>query len=148
MNVWTASESASAPRPAPRSSDLEHADLATDNGNTTATLARVRSKADFGAMHVIGQFNRGFIVAHLRKTDGAAGAGAANDDLFIVEQHAADEKYNFETLQTTTRLESQRLFTCVPFLHSLFYLHLGDDRLMMVQTTRAGTHGCVRARRA
>jgi DNA mismatch repair protein PMS2 len=31
--------------------------------------------------------------------------------LFIVDQHAADEKYNFETLQATTRLESQRLFT-------------------------------------
>ena len=97
-NALTASESASAPRPAPRSSDLEHADLAADNGNATATLACVRSKADFGAMHVIGQFNRGFIVARLRKTDGAAGAGAANDDLFIVDQHVADEKYNFGTL--------------------------------------------------
>ncbi|ETW76829.1 hypothetical protein HETIRDRAFT_442135 [Heterobasidion irregulare TC 32-1] len=32
------------------------------------------------------------------------------DDLFIVDQHAADEKYNFETLQQTTRIESQRLF--------------------------------------
>ena len=58
-------------------------------------------------MHVVGQFSRGFIVACLHKTDGAVGAGAVNDDLFIVDQHGADEKYNFETLQTTTRLESQ-----------------------------------------
>ena len=101
---------APAPPPAHRSSELGHADLAADNENATATLARVLSKADFGSMRVVGQFNRGFIVARLR--------GAANDDLFIVDQHAADEKYNFETLQATTRLESQRLFTCVYFLRS------------------------------
>ncbi|KAH9000126.1 hypothetical protein EDB92DRAFT_1829472 [Lactarius akahatsu] len=110
-SAWSAyleRRAAPTPQPAPRSSDLEHADLAADNENATATLARVLSKADFRSMHVIGQFNRGFIVARLRKTDAA---GAANDDLFIVDQHAADEKYNFETLQATTRLESQRLFT-------------------------------------
>ena len=139
----SASASTSAPRPAPRSSDLEHADLAADNEKATATLARVLSKADFGAMHVVGQFNRGFIVARLRKTD----EGTANDDLFIVDQHAADEKYNFETLQATTRLESQRLFTCVHFL-LFFFWHRGDDRLMMAQTACAGTDGCGRARRA
>ncbi|KAI9440372.1 hypothetical protein H4582DRAFT_1936437 [Lactarius indigo] len=110
-NAWTAyleRRTTPTPQPVPRSSDLEHADLAADNENATATLARVLSKADFGSMHVVGQFNRGFIVARLRKTDVA---GATNDDLFIVDQHAADEKYNFETLQATTRLESQRLFT-------------------------------------
>ena len=105
MNAWTASKSASPPWPEPRSSDLEHVDLTADNRNTTATLVRVRSKADFRAMHVVGQFSCRFIVACLCKMDGAA--GAANDDLFIVDQHAADEKYNFETLQTTTQLESQ-----------------------------------------
>jgi DNA mismatch repair protein PMS2 len=118
--TWTAylersATSASVPQPAPRASELGHADLAADNDNATATLARVLSKADFGSMRVVGQFNRGFIVARLRKPD------VANDDLFIVDQHAADEKYNFETLQATTRLESQRLFTCVRF-HSLRYL--------------------------
>jgi DNA mismatch repair protein PMS2 len=35
------------------------------------------------------------------------------DDLFIVDQHAADEKYNFEMLQETTKIESQKLFRCV-----------------------------------
>ena len=118
-NTWTAyiersSASTSTPQPAPRSSELGHADLAADNDNATATLARVLSKADFGSMRVVGQFNRGFIVARLRKTD------MANDDLFIVDQHAADEKYNFETLQATTRLESQRLFTCVTFFFFVY----------------------------
>lgn len=97
------------PQAATRSSDLESADLGADDEKATATLARVLSKVDFGLMEVVGQFNRGFIVARLSKI-GGEGLGAT-DDLFIVDQHAADEKYNFETLQSTTRLESQRLFT-------------------------------------
>jgi DNA mismatch repair protein PMS2 len=97
------------PQPATRSSDLESADLGVDDEKATATLARVLSKVDFGLMEVVGQFNRGFIVARLSKI-GEEGLDAS-DDLFIVDQHAADEKYNFETLQATTRLESQRLFT-------------------------------------
>jgi len=48
-------------------------------------------------MEVVGQFNLGFIIARL------------NQDLFIVDQHAADEKHNFETLQRTTRLKPQNL---------------------------------------
>jgi DNA mismatch repair protein PMS2 len=97
------------PQLATLASDLESADLGADDEQATAALARVLSKADFGLMDVVGQFNRGFIVARLCKI-GGEGAGAT-DDLFIVDQHAADEKYNFETLQATTRLESQRLFT-------------------------------------
>jgi len=108
------------PQPATRSSDLESADLGADDEKATATLARVLSKVDFGLMEVVGQFNRGFIVARLSKT----GSGAT-DDLFIVDQHAADEKYNFETLQTTTRLESQRLFTWVAgFVSVLRRVHM------------------------
>ena len=99
------------PQPTTRSSDLESADLKADDEKATATLARVLSKVDFGLMEVVGQFNRGFIVARLSKIGGEG--LDATDDLFIVDQHAADEKYNFESLQTTTRLESQRLFTWV-----------------------------------
>ncbi|XP_058123674.1 mismatch repair endonuclease PMS2 [Anopheles ziemanni] len=60
------------------------------------------TKTDFGAMKVIGQFNLGFIVARL------------GDDLFIVDQHATDEKYNFEDLQRTTVLQNQRLVVPQP----------------------------------
>ena len=105
------------PQPATRSSDLESADLGADDEKATATLARVLSKVDFGLMEVVGQFNRGFIVTRLSKI-GKEGLGAT-DDLFIVDQHAADEKYNFETLQATTRLESQRLFTWVASFDSV-----------------------------
>lgn len=44
---------------------------------------------------VLGQFNLGFIIARHR------------DDLFIVDQHATDEKYNFERLQRDTVLQGQ-----------------------------------------
>jgi DNA mismatch repair protein PMS2 len=52
-------------------------------------------------MNIHGQFNLGFIIASL------------GDDLFIIDQHATDEKYNFETLQRTTRVQSQKLIVYV-----------------------------------
>ena len=61
-------------------------------------------------MEVLGQFNLGFIIARRRKSKDADDVAAMMDDLFIVDQHAADEKYNFETLQKTTKIESQKLF--------------------------------------
>ena len=127
---------AQARQPAPRPSELESADLGADDENATAALARVLSKADFGLMDVVGQFNRGFIVARLCK----AGEEGATDDLFIIDQHAADEKYNFETLQATTRLESQRLFSCVAGY--FFFLIYSDLKRGMgvtdMQAARAG----------
>jgi len=67
------------------------------NNNAEAELQREIGKEDFARMEIIGQFNLGFIIVKLE------------DDLFIVDQHATDEKYNFETLQRTTQLEYQRL---------------------------------------
>lgn len=55
-------------------------------------------------MKIVGQFNLGFIVTKLE------------NDLFIVDQHASDEKYNFETLQQTTTLNSQKLVMSVKFV--------------------------------
>ena len=52
-------------------------------------------------MKIVGQFNLGFIIAKL------------GNDLFIIDQHATDEKYNFETLQRTTTLKSQTLIALV-----------------------------------
>lgn len=66
-------------------------------------------KEDFSSMHVLGQFNLGFIITRRVKLyEGEE--GHIVDDLFIVDQHAADEKFNFETLQQTTKIESQKLF--------------------------------------
>jgi DNA mismatch repair protein PMS2 len=63
----------------------------------SSTLSRIISKSDFEHMTILGQFNLGFILTRLR------------DDLWIVDQHAADEKYNFEDLQRNTQIRSQRL---------------------------------------
>eukprot|EP01083_Nonionella_stella_P071571 192336_1 len=60
-------------------------------------MKRVISKSDFEKMEVIGQFNLGFVIARL------------GSDLFIVDQHASDEKFRFETLQATTTIHSQAL---------------------------------------
>jgi len=48
-------------------------------------------------MKIVGQFNHGFIITRL------------NGDVFIIDQHASDEKFNFEKLCKTTKFKSQRL---------------------------------------
>nr|XP_016464724.1 PREDICTED: DNA mismatch repair protein PMS1-like isoform X2 [Nicotiana tabacum] len=63
----------------------------------TSELERLFKKEDFTKMKVIGQFNLGFIIGRL------------DEDLFIVDQHAADEKYNFERLSQSTILNQQPL---------------------------------------
>ena len=69
-------------------------------------LSLTISKTDFAKMKVIGQFNLGFILATRLSEPGSDSAG---DELFIIDQHASDEKYNFERLQATTIVQSQRL---------------------------------------
>lgn len=48
-------------------------------------------------MQIIGQFNLGFIVTRL------------DHDIFIVDQHASDEKFRFEKLSNETKLKTQKL---------------------------------------
>lgn len=67
------------------------------NKNAETELQKEISKSCFAQMEVLGQFNLGFIIVKL------------NSDLFIVDQHATDEKYNFETLQNTVQLQHQPL---------------------------------------
>lgn len=70
-------------------------------------LSLTISKSDFAKMHIAGQFNLGFIIA-LRYRDGSD-ASRQKDELFIIDQHASDEKYNFERLQAETVVGNQRL---------------------------------------
>ncbi|XP_062820498.1 mismatch repair endonuclease PMS2 isoform X1 [Anolis carolinensis] len=70
-----------------------------ENKTAEDELRKEISKEMFAKMDIIGQFNLGFIVAKL------------NSDLFIVDQHASDEKYNFEQLQEHTVLQGQRLIS-------------------------------------
>lgn len=62
------------------------------------------TKSDFNNMRIIGQFNLGFILAVRPPT-----STSPTCDLFIIDQHASDEKYNFERFSATTVLVSQRL---------------------------------------
>ena len=54
-------------------------------------------KSDFLKLSVHGQFNKGFIIAE------------KDSKLFIIDQHAADEKFLFETLQKSTEIHTQPL---------------------------------------
>ncbi|KAK6154193.1 hypothetical protein DH2020_013832 [Rehmannia glutinosa] len=82
---------------------LELSQVANEEGKAkalaaaTSELERLFKKEDFKQMKVIGQFNLGFII------------GKLDQDLFIVDQHAADEKYNYERLSQTTILNQQPL---------------------------------------
>ena len=80
-----------------------------DMARAEEALARVISKPDFERMEVLGQFNRGFIIARLRTPHDEVSGRKASDDLFIIDQHASDEKFNFETLQRTTVIKGQTL---------------------------------------
>lgn len=67
-------------------------------------LSLTVTKSDFNDMRIIGQFNLGFILAVRPPTSTSPSA-----ELFIIDQHASDEKFNFERLSATTVLVSQRL---------------------------------------
>ncbi|CAE7768105.1 PMS2 [Symbiodinium sp. KB8] len=68
-------------------------------------LTRVLSKEAFPRMRVVGQFNLGFVVGRL------------GSDLFILDQHACDEKVRFELLQAQTKIHEQPLIAAnaIPF---------------------------------
>lgn len=89
--------------------------------NAEETLALTIHKGDFGKMKIIGQFNLGFVLAvrpsrtsiTVPSTSSPPTAATQrklqDDELFIIDQHASDEKFNFERLQATTTVQSQRL---------------------------------------
>ncbi len=76
----------------------------TEGTSAEERLSLIVSKADFADMHIVGQFNLGFILAVRDPSP-----SSPNSDLFIIDQHASDEKYNFERLQVNTIVQNQRL---------------------------------------
>lgn len=111
-----------------RSQKLSDASFANmDDDKAQQSLSRVISKVDFQRMKVLGQFNKAFIVARLdnytnteqdnnkrQETTGSKRhhrrGTLLSSDIFVIDQHASDEKYNFETLQAKTVFSTQRLF--------------------------------------
>ncbi|KAJ3562913.1 hypothetical protein NPX13_g8383 [Xylaria arbuscula] len=98
-----------------------------DADDAEEKLSLTISKSDFDKMKIIGQFNLGFILASrpaasqqeprpnsdaattTTTTSTSSRARDRDDELFIIDQHATDEKYNFERLQSSTVVQSQRL---------------------------------------
>ena len=73
-------------------------------------LSLTVAKADFAKMKIVGQFNLGFILAvRPHESLGDPSKQSNEDELFIIDQHASDEKYNFERLQAETVVGNQRL---------------------------------------
>lgn len=74
-------------------------------------LSLTISKNDFLRMRIVGQFNLGFILAVRPATEDSTQPSSTidQDHMFIIDQHAADEKFNFERLTRTTTLDPQRL---------------------------------------
>jgi len=72
-------------------------------------LSLTISKPDFAQMRIVGQFNLGFILAVRPSASFDTSSPANTDDLFIIDQHASDEIYNFHRLSDTTMLTAQRL---------------------------------------
>lgn len=76
---------------------LQKSEITADQATSEAILTKHISKDDFALMEVIGQFNLGFIIVKLRK-DHPLDSDPPTIDLFIVDQHASDEKFNYEQL--------------------------------------------------
>ncbi|KAK6525613.1 hypothetical protein TWF281_010668 [Arthrobotrys megalospora] len=84
--------------------DLLKFNTAEETSKAEERLSLTIAKSDFAKMRIAGQFNLGFILATRlsEKGDGV-------NDLFIIDQHASDEKYNFERLQAETVVQNQPL---------------------------------------
>ncbi|CAI4219866.1 unnamed protein product [Parascedosporium putredinis] len=92
---------------------LSNDDASAEIQDAERKLSLAISKGDFNRMKIIGQFNLGFILVSrpAGQHDGpvVSHTPQRRDELFIVDQHASDEKYNFERLQASTVVDSQRL---------------------------------------
>jgi DNA mismatch repair protein PMS2 len=72
--------------------------VTTDGEKVDASVISLSKEQFRKDMKIIGQFNLGFILARCR-----------NNHLWILDQHACDEKFNFEHLCRTTVLHEQKL---------------------------------------
>ncbi|KAL9056969.1 MAG: hypothetical protein Q9162_002635 [Coniocarpon cinnabarinum] len=102
----------------PRGLDFERLQHDQEDRNTSSQVSAEEqlslsiAKSDFAHMRIVGQFNLGFILAvrpvsSLKSSGQQAAHGSG--ELFIIDQHASDEIYNFHRLSATTTLTPQPL---------------------------------------
>lgn len=65
--------------------------------------SHIIERTDFVKMEIIGQFNCGFILTRLIKD------GGGETRVFIVDQHASDERFRLETLQGSLSFTTQNM---------------------------------------
>ena len=77
-----------------------------ENPKEEKLILKTIEKEDFLKMNIIGQFNKGFIITSI------------NNSLFIIDQHASDEKKNYENLLNNLTLSKQP--TLIPIKIEMF----------------------------
>ena len=85
-------------------------------------MNKMFNKSDFDKLQHVGQFNLGFILATL------------GNKLFILDQHACDEKYNFEDLSLNTEIHSQTLLKPIEIelsVAEILTLNIHEDTFAM-----------------
>lgn len=90
--------------------ELPTEDIVPSQASAEERLSLTISKSDFAQMRIVGQFNLGFILAVRPLSTVQKGKSHhSSDELFIIDQHASDEIFNFHRLSDTTTLTPQPL---------------------------------------
>ncbi|CCW69390.1 unnamed protein product [Phytomonas sp. Hart1] len=91
---------------------------------TSEELEKFFHKISFKEMQIIGQFNHGFIIAML------------GTNLFVIDQHASDEKYNYERLMRAYVAKPQPLVVSMPVA-----MNAEEVELALVHSEELKLHG-------
>jgi DNA mismatch repair ATPase MutL len=86
--------------------------------------AQILERSDFGRMQILGQFNHGFVLTKLEN-------GAKGTRVFIVDQHASDERFRLE------RLQRDLSFTCQAMLVPIKVVTGLDDIMYIIDNQKA-----------
>ena len=89
------------PCAAPSEKSRQATDLVADG--IPPSMPFIFSKVFFHDMNIVGQFNNGFIITKL--------VGASRTDFFLIDQHAANEKFLFEQYYRNIKLNHQPLIS-------------------------------------
>ncbi|PJF16819.1 Pms1 mismatch repair mutL [Paramicrosporidium saccamoebae] len=95
-----------------------HVDVSLDN------YAQILERSDFGRMQILGQFNHGFVLTKIE--DATKGTR-----VFIVDQHASDERFRLESLQRDLS------FTCQAMLVPIKVTTGLDDVMYIIDNQKA-----------